>query len=127
VAEEKEGTDLFCGINVPDDPDNLTDLEKKHLPVITAPDEVKAGECFEVTVEVGKLLEHPNKRSHFIGFIELYQGDLYLARVDLTPVTTCPVLKVCVSLEKECGPLRAFEWCNLHGTWKATKEIAVSE
>jgi hypothetical protein len=30
--------DLFCGINVPEDLSVMTDLERKHVPVITAPD-----------------------------------------------------------------------------------------
>ncbi|MFO7900254.1 MAG: desulfoferrodoxin family protein [Planctomycetota bacterium] len=123
----EEGRDLFCCVNTPEDPENLTDLEKKHIPVITAPDEVKAGECFEVTVEVGKLLEHPNERDHFINFVDLYCGEVFLARLDLTPVTTCPVLRACVQLEAACGPLKAYEFCNQHGTWTSSKEIAVAE
>jgi len=120
-----EGKDLFAGINKPADPSNLTDLEKKHLPVIAAPDRVKPGECFEVTVEVGKLLTHPNENAHFIEFVELYAGHVYLARMDFTARTTCPVMKVCLSLPKDLGPLRAFGRCNLHGVWSAEKAISV--
>jgi superoxide reductase len=122
MAEEK---DLFVDVNRPEDPENLTDLEKKHIPVITAPEKVKAGECFEVTVEVGKLLEHPNTPAHFIEFVELYAGHVYLARMDYTAVTTCPVMKVCVQLKKGVGPLRAFERCNMHGVWTMEKAIEV--
>jgi superoxide reductase len=103
----------------------MTDLEKKHLPVITAPDLVKPGECFEVAVEVGKLLAHPNENAHFIEFIELYAGHVYLARQDFTARTTCPTMKVCVRLDEHLGPLRAFERCNLHGVWEAAKPIVV--
>jgi len=117
--------DLFSGVNKPKDMDSMTDLEKKHLPVINAPDSVKAGECFEVTVEVGKLLDHPNENAHFIGKIVLYAGDLYLTTVDLTPKRTCPVLKACLSFDKHIGPVRAFAWCNMHGTWEATKDVQV--
>ncbi len=123
MAEEAT---LFEGVNRPKDMDDMTDLEKKHYPVISAPDEVKAGECFEVTVEVGQLKAHPNDRDHFIQLIDLYAGELYLARLDLTAVTTCPVLKACVQLEQGVGPLRAFEVCNIHGTWEATKDIKVT-
>jgi superoxide reductase len=121
-----ENTELFTGVNRPQDMQNMTDLEKKHYPVISAPDEVKAGECFEVTVEVGKLKDHPNDRDHFIQLIDLYAGELYLARLDLTAATTCPVLKACVQLEQDVGQLRAFEVCNIHGTWEATKDIKVN-
>ena len=53
---------LFSGVNQPVDLDNLTDLEKKHIPVIESPSTVNRGECFSVSVEVGKMLTHPNKR-----------------------------------------------------------------
>jgi desulfoferrodoxin (superoxide reductase-like protein) len=41
--------DIFCGVNTAADLENATDLEKKHLPIISAPQSVKKGECFEVT------------------------------------------------------------------------------
>ena len=80
---------LFCGVNLVKDPDNMTDLEKKHLPVITAPKSVRKDECFEVA---------------------------YLARMDFTARTTCPMMKVCVGLDHTYGKLQAFEHCNLHRT-----------
>lgn len=119
--------DLFCGINTVKDPKNMTDLEKKHLPVITAPKSVKKAECFEVTVEVGKLLNHPNEPGHYIEFIELYADHSYLVRMDFTARTTCPIMKVCASLNHIHGKLRAFEHCNLHGTWEGQAEIAVTD
>jgi len=117
--------DLFAGVNAPLDPANLTDLEKRHLPVITAPETVKAGEFFEVTVEVGRLLPHPSERAHFIHVIELYAGPVALASFLPTAVTTSPILKASVRLSKNLGPLRAREACNLHGIWEATKDVAV--
>jgi len=117
--------DLFCGVNTVSDIKQASDLEKKHLPIITAPETVKRGEKFEVIVEVGKLLAHPNEPGHFIEFIELYAGDTYLARIDFTAKTTCPIMKVCVLLDHSHGKLRAFERCNLHGTWENEIDIQV--
>jgi superoxide reductase len=119
--------DIFCGVNTPHNPDQASDLEKKHLPVITAPQSVKSGECFEVTVEVGKLLQHPNEPGHFIQFIELYAGDTYLTRMDLTAKTTCPTMKTCLSLDHAHGKLRAFTRCNLHGSWEYEVDIKVTD
>jgi superoxide reductase len=119
--------DLFCGVNIVKDPNNMTDLEKKHLPVITAPKSVRKGECFEVTVEVGKLMQHPNEPGHHINFIELYAGHTYLARMDLTARRACPVMKTCVSLDHAHGKLRAFAHCNLHGTWEGDADIEVTD
>ena len=118
---------LFCGVNKAADPANMTDLEKKHVPVIDAPDKVKAGECFCVTVEVGKLLAHPNERGHYIHFVELYADETYLGRADLTPVTTCPTVQFCVQLDHVHEQLRAFEFCNLHGVWEGDKALEVAD
>lgn len=124
---QKCAEDIFCGANTVTDIEQASDLEKKHLPIISAPESVRKGECFEVTVEVGKLLQHPNEPGHFIQFIELYAGDTYLARMDFTAKTTCPVMKAYVSLDHVHGKLRAFERCNLHGTWENEVDIEVTE
>lgn len=117
--------DLFSGVNTPVDVHNLTDLEKKHLPVISAPVEVVAGEFFEVTVVAGSRPPHPNERGHFVQLIELFAGDMVLARLMPAAVVAEPVLKASVRLRKEMGPLRARAVCNLHGVWEATKTLAV--
>ena len=127
TSTAKCAEDIFCGVNVVKDPENMTDLEKKHLPIITAPNSVKKGEYFEVMVEVGKLMAHPNEPGHHIEFIELYAGHTYLARMDFTAKTTCPTMKVCVELERNYGKLRAFEHCNLHGTWESDADIEVTD
>ncbi len=119
--------DLFCGVNKVKSPNNMTDLEKKHLPVITAPESIKKDEPFEVTVEVGKLMQHPNEHGHHIEFIELYAGETYLARMDFTARTTCPIMKVCVAIDYTHGTLRAFEHCNLHGTWEGDFDIELTD
>lgn len=105
----------------------MTDLEKQHVPVISAPSRAKRGECFEVTVEVGKELAHPNERGHYVHFLELYADQTYLGGQDFTPVTTCPVAKFCVNLEHIHRQLRAFEFCNLHGVWEGDKAVEVAE
>ena len=84
---------IFCSVNTIGDIDTASDLEKKHLPIITAPNSVKKGERFAVTIEVGKLLKHPNEPGHFIQFVELYADDTYLTRVDFTPQFTEPYIK----------------------------------
>ena len=118
-------SDIFCGVNTPKDPKTMTDLERKHTPVINCPAEVKKGECFTATVEVGRLLAHPNEPGHFIQFIELYSGDTYLGRMDFTAERICPKASFCVSLDHDHGEIRAFERCNLHGTWEADVPVKV--
>ena len=118
--------DLCCGVNMVKYCNNMTDLEKKHLPTIITPKSIRKGQPFDVIVEVGKLLTHPNEPSHYIEFIELYADHTYLARIDLTARMTCPIMKACVSLEHIHDRLRAFAHCNLHGTWEGFAKIAVT-
>jgi superoxide reductase len=118
---------LLCGVNMVKDPLNMTDLEKKHLPVITAPLSISRGECFEVMIEIGKYMEHPNEPGHFIEFIELYADETYLGKLELTAQTTCPTLKLPVALDHIHESLRAFTRCNLHGTWEGRSAITVTD
>ena len=112
--------DIFCGINQSKSEkiDAMSDLEKKHIPVIEAPSKVKKGEPFEVTVEVGRHLKHPNENAHYIEWIELFSGETFLARVDLIPRMTEPRVKLVIALD-HAHPLVARERCNLHGLWQS--------
>jgi len=119
---------FFCGINRPQDPANMTDLEKKHTPVIDCPDSVKPGEPFKVSIKVGEM-PHVMEEGHHIQWIDVYSGENFNARIDLTPVFTRP--EITVTLQKggkhRTSTLKVIERCNLHGQWEATKEITVSE
>lgn len=117
--------DLFCGVNMVKDMDNMTDLEKKHMPAITAPRKITRGKPFEVTIEVGKMIEHPNEPTHYIEFLELYADHTYLARIDYTAQTTVPKAKLCLKLEHIHSKLRAFARCNIHGLWEGHMPIEI--
>jgi superoxide reductase len=119
--------DLLCGVNMVKDLQNMTDMEKKHLPIISAPMSVKRGESFEVIVEIGKMMAHPNELTHYVEFIELYADHTYLARMDFTPNKTKPTMKVMVRLDHIHKSMRAFARCNLHGIWQGQSEIHVKE
>lgn len=116
---------LFLKINKAKDPNNLTELEKKHLPVIDAPDTVKKGKPFAITIEVGKLLKHPNENIHYIEWIELFADNhLFISKVELIPVVGTPKATLTISLN-ESHTLKARARCNLHGIWEYSKEIKV--
>lgn len=118
--------DLFCGVNSPQtwNVEEMSALEKKHAVVIEAPEEVEKDKPFEVTVKVGEYMEHPNEINHFIEWMELYAGDTFLARLDLTAEKTHYQLKVRVCLD-HAHPLRGRARCNLHGLWETEKKISV--
>ncbi|MHA2059958.1 MAG: class II SORL domain-containing protein [Candidatus Ranarchaeia archaeon] len=118
---------LFCKTNkAGPDKDKLSDLQKKHLPVITAPSESKRDAPIEVTVEVGKLLKHPNEKAHHIQWIELWQREAFLTRIDLTPELTEPHVTITVKLDHP-WPIIARARCNLHGIWEAEVPFAIKD
>ena len=110
--------DLFCGINMAEG-DEMPDLAKKHTPIIEAPARIAPGELFEVTIEVGKLLKHPNENAHFIQWLELYSGHTFITRVDFTAKMGEPRVTIPVKLE-HVHELKAVARCNLHGAWVGT-------
>ena len=122
---------LLCGVNTAQDPQHMSDIEKQHTPVITAPQSVglagrdPRGMPFEVTIEVGKLMPHQNEATHAIEFIELYADHTHLARMDFTPMTTEPVMKARVSLDHAHASLRAYGRCNMRGVWMSQAPIRV--
>lgn len=65
------------------DPANMTDMMRKHSPVVALPDKIKAGEPFAISVKVGGIdgMEHPNVLGHWINWMELYAGDRPLGGV----------------------------------------------
>ena len=108
------------------DPANMTDMMRKHTPVIDAPDQAKSGEPFAVTIKVGGIdgVEHPNVLGHWINWVALYAGDRLLARVDFEPAVSQPQATLSVALE-ESTTLRAESFCNMHGVWQATKDVSI--
>jgi superoxide reductase len=91
------------------------DFEKKHTPHIDV-DETDGG--LLVTVTVGWDVPHPNQPDHYIAWIELLAGEASIARFDLSPVATDPVVSIVVKVDPGTV-LRAIEHCNLHGLWAA--------
>jgi superoxide reductase len=122
---------LFDTINRAKDPVHKTPLEKSHVPVITAPASVKAGERFTVEVAVGETL-HGMMPAHWIGFIELSLGNEPAGKVELQPRGYLqPKVAFTVTVPKEAAPtgkltLVAKQQCNLHGLWEGTLNIAVT-
>ena len=96
----------------------------KHTPIIEAPDKVKAGEAFKVTVRVGKTM-HPSDPGHFIRRIALYAGEVLVGEANLTPMLTKPVVTFSLTLQ-ESTTLRALSAPNHSAAWEASKKITVT-
>ena len=87
---------------------NTTDAaNEKHVPVVTVNGN-------EITVKVGEV-EHPMLKEHYINFIavETTKG---VMRKNLAPGEE-PIAKFVLADGEEY--VAAYEYCNLHGLWKA--------
>ncbi|NQT91090.1 MAG: hypothetical protein HQ558_07545 [Candidatus Omnitrophica bacterium] len=103
-------------IKTPADLNNLTDPEKKHVPVITV---VKTcglipGGCTDVHVKMGEI-QHPMETDHYIVHIDFYLDTKFISRVVLTPDSLNPA--AALHLKAKSGELTVIEQCNLHGAW----------
>ncbi len=115
---------------------------EKHVPVIECPDKIGINEVFQVKVSLGKELAHPNTTEHHIRWISLYYHDQagkfphQVAHVEFSAhgestdgPNTGPVYthhEVVASLKvSKGGVLHAMAYCNIHGLWESSKEIAV--
>ncbi len=100
-------------------------FDPKHTPKITAPDSVKRGQWFDVTVNIGAGGEHPSLSEHAIRYIALYINTAEIARVYLHPVYSFPKVTFTIALD-EGGSLRAIAEPNHSAGWEAAKKIAVA-
>ena len=107
---------------------------EKHVPVISLPASVAAGQVFEVEVAVGKEIPHPNTVEHHIAWIALHfvpEGSpvsVEIGRVDLSShgpaVSTASTAKFAVQLQKG-GVFYATAYCNLHGLWSSSAALSL--
>ena len=103
-------------IKLAKDANNLTELEKKHIPVITV---VKIcgtipQDCQDVHIKIGQI-QHPMQPEHYIAHIDFYIDNEFISRVILTPDKLNPAATL--HLKKRSGKLTVVELCNLHGAW----------
>jgi superoxide reductase len=101
-----------------------TSYDAKHTPKIVAPDSVKRGEWFNVTISVGAGGQHPSLSEHSIRYIALYKDTVEIARTYLHPVYSSPTVTYAIALD-EGGSLRAVAEPNHSAAWEASKKIQV--
>jgi superoxide reductase len=99
--------------------------DEKHTPRIEAPESVKRGQWFEVTVTVGAGSVHPSLAEHFVRYIALYKDSAEIARVYLHPVFSYPKATFTIALD-EGGVLRAVAEPTHSAAWESSRKIAVS-
>jgi superoxide reductase len=99
--------------------------DEKHTPKIEAPDTVKRGQWFDVTVTVGAGGVHPSLAEHFVRYIALYKDSAEIARVYLHPVFSYPKVTFTIALD-EGGNLRAVAEPTHSAGWESSKKIVVT-
>ena len=95
----------------PANPDELSEGDKKHIPVV-AVNKVDGGT--EVKVTVGEI-EHVMQAAHFIAYVDYYPDKTFISRVWLSPEACKP--EVTLKLAVDSGTITVVENCNVHGNW----------
>lgn len=120
---------LWKGINRVKNPQEETVLETLHVPVITAPQKVKAGEPFDVNVSIGRNL-HPMGPTHWIEYVQFGIGNepvgtlIFRSHGYLKPQTKFAVV-LDERLKGRKISLVATIRCNLHGIWQHYMNVEV--
>ena len=115
---------------------------EKHVPVIDAPDQAKAGDWITVSATVGKEIAHPNTTEHHVCWIALHYApegskvSYELGRFEFTahgqsvkganegPAFTDSTVTVRTRL-LEPGTIFATTYCNIHGLWESSRRVAI--
>lgn len=127
MSYEKEFS--LTELNKPKDWAKLTDMAKKHVPIIEAPEKAKTKEPITVKVKVGGIdgIEHPNILGHWINWVELCAEDRLISRFDFAPeMCNGYVVSLNITLN-EPTTLRARAFCNLHGVWEGKERKVIVE
>jgi superoxide reductase len=115
---------------------------EKHVPVIDMPEAVRSDEPFQVTVSLGKEVDHPNTVDHHIRWVRLYfmpEGDGLAHEVGSFefcahgesagdgrgPVHTHHTV-TCTMQVAAPGHLVATAYCNIHGLWENSARVRIA-
>jgi superoxide reductase len=120
VPAEEEQAQQFT----PEFRDVHKSFDAKHTPRISAPDSVRRGAWFNVTISVGAESRHPSLSEHAVRYIALYKDSVEIARAYLHPVYSAPTVTFTIALD-EGGSLRAVEEPTHSAAWEASKKITV--
>ena len=117
AGQEDQFTPEFAAVH--------TSFDEKHTPKLNAPDSVKRGQWFDVSVSVGAGGEHPSLSEHHVRYIALYKDTAEIARIYLHPVFSAPRVTFTIALDSS-GVLRALAEPTHSAAWQASKKIKVS-
>jgi superoxide reductase len=109
-------------IKRPEDPENLTDGDKKHIPILHVTECGLIDGCTDVHATVGEI-EHMMTKEHFISYVDYYLDYKFISRIWLSPEVCKPA--VSMHLAENSGRVTVVENCNIHGNWMGEIELGV--
>lgn len=104
------------------------DYIDRHSAFVQCDDNAQAGEKFKVKVKVGDEYMHPDDFDHYISYVQLWDGERFLAEATFTAgtmgnaATNVEVDFYIVPTKKM--KLIAHAYCTKHGLWQSD-EVAV--
>ena len=110
-AEHLYYPNTMAHIKTPEDVNNLTDSERKHIPAISI-------EGNTVTVTCGDGIIHPMEEDHWIIYIELFINGESVEKKMLAK-TDKPEASFTLPNITDSDTISAHAFCNLHGIWKS--------
>ncbi|NCF82551.1 MAG: twin-arginine translocation signal domain-containing protein [Proteobacteria bacterium] len=110
---------------LPADPENLTDMEKLHIPKITLPPVVEDGSQAPIVVEV----DHPMEPDHYIKNIQIMNFNdpvVIKGKFYFTPANGEVYLGTQIRLDGGEPRVWVVAECNKHGKWAGSKDTKVA-
>ena len=107
-------------IKKPADPENLTEGDKKHIPIVQKTSCGLVVDCTDVHATVGEI-EHVMDAKHFIGYLDYYLDYKFISRVWLSPEVCKPATSL--HLAASSGKITVIEHCNVHGNWMGELDL----
>ncbi|MFZ7120983.1 MAG: class II SORL domain-containing protein [Eubacteriaceae bacterium] len=106
---------------------------EKHVPSIQSPNEVKKDQAFEITVNIGKEISHPNTLEHHIKWIKIFfkpennKFPIEIANINFnshgeSQLFTDYYASIQAKIQ-DSGVIYALSYCNIHGLWENSLEI----
>ncbi len=110
---------------------------EKHVPVIDAPEKVKKDELFEIKVSIGDEIPHPNTLEHHISWIKVFfhpEGSNFpveIGNIDFMAhgegnIFNEPYAALKTKVDNP-GTIYALSYCNIHGLWENSVEVALED
>ena len=117
--------EALASVQFPEDPANLTDLEKLHLPKVTLPPVVEDGSQAPIVVE----MDHPMEDDHYITSVQILNFDdpvVIKGKFFFTPVNGEVYLGTQIRLNGGESKVWVIAECNQHGRWATSKGVKVA-